>query len=194
MIGRLIVIAIVLMMAWLDQAHSATLQDRVVANSARYLHVRELHNDNRGPEIDQWLRYLGLPMGSPYCAAFLVWNYYECGYKLPKIGRCSLLWQTVRHNELRYKTFTAEQVALGVETIQPADGVIWRHGNGPGQNWNGHAGIALRQIDRSTFKSREGNTMPTATGNQREGGGVFDRTRKLGFGSSFRVVGFIRVR
>lgn len=175
-------------------ANCATLQDSVIANSSKYLHVRELHNNNRGPEIDQWLKYLGLPLGSPYCAAFLVWNYHECGYNLPRIGRCSLLWSTVRHNELRYKTFTADDVAMGIEKINPADGVIWRHGRGASQNWNGHAGIALQQIDRRTFKSREGNTMPTSKGNQREGGGVYDRTRTLGLGSSFSVVGFIRVR
>lgn len=174
--------------------YASTLQERVITNSAKYLHVRELHNDNRGPEIDVWNRYLGLPMGSPYCAAFGIYNYHEVGYNLPRQGRCATLWRVCQANEVRYKTFSAEDVSMGIETIAPADGVIWRNGNGVGQNWNGHFGLALGQKDRNAFRDREGNTMPSNAGDQREGGGVYDRTRSLGFGSPFRVVGFIRVR
>lgn len=175
-------------------ARASTLQERVITISAKYLHVRELHNDNRGPEIDTWNRYLGLPMGSPYCAAFGIYMYHLAGYDLPKIGRCCLLWERCQANGLKYKTFTAEDVAMGIERLQPADGVIWRHGTGTGQNWNGHFGLTRYQMDRRDFGSREANTMPSSAGNQREGGGVYDRERTLGFGSSFRVVGFIRVR
>ncbi len=175
-------------------ACAATLQEQVISNSAKYLHVRELHNDNRGPEIDTWLKFLGLPTGQPYCAEFYVYNYHEAGFSLPRQGRCVTLWRVCKDNGLRYKTFTAEDVSMGIEKIMPADGIIWRHGNGPGQNWNGHAGIALAQTGRTTFRTREGNTQPGNEGNQREGGGVFDRQRKLNIGSSFQVVGFIRVR
>jgi hypothetical protein len=185
---------IVLTVIFCTQAHGATLQERVVENSAKYLHVRERHNDNRSPEIDTWLKYLGLPMGQPYCAAFYVYNYHEQGHNLPRIGRCSLLWQTCRARELTYKTFDAEAVSMGIEKIRPADGIIWRHGRGTTSNFNGHAGIALAQTGRTTFRSREGNTQPGSTGNQREGGGVFDRNRRLDIGSAFEVVGFIRVR
>ena len=185
---------LILMLLLTVPVSAATLQERVIINSARYLHVRELQNNNRGPEIDTWLKYLGLPMGQPYCAAFVVYNYHEAGYNLPRIGRCSLLWQRCRDNGLRYTTFTAEDVSFGIRRINPADAVIWRNGNGPGQNWNGHAGLALDQINRAAFRSREGNTQPGNAGSQREGGGVYDRERPLGFGASFRVVGFIRVR
>lgn len=189
---RLLLITILLASATWSEA--ASLQERVIVNSAKYLHVRELHNDNRGPEIDTWLKYLGLPMGQPYCAAFYTWNYHEQGYNLPRIGRCSLLWKACQSNGLRYKTFDAEDVAMGIEKIMPADGIIWRHGRDTIPNFSGHAGTALVQINRTTFRSREGNTQPGNAGNQREGGGVFDRNRRLDIGSVFAVVGFIRVR
>ena len=193
--GNVIVLTLLMLsIVSISPAHGATLQDRVITNSAKYLHVRELHNDNRSPDIDRWLKYLGLPMRQPYCAAFYVWNYHEQGYDLPRIGRCSLLWQTCRARELTYKTFDAEAVSMGIEKIHPADGIIWRHGRDTTSNFNGHAGLALAQTGRTTFRSREGNTQPGSTGNQREGGGVFDRNRRLDIGSAFEVVGFIRVR
>jgi len=189
-----ILLILMLVMICCSVAHGATLQERVVENSAKYLHVRELHNDNRSPDIDKWLKYLGLPMGQPYCAAFYIYNYHEQGYDLPKIGRCSLLWQTCRARELTYKTFDAESVSAGIEKIKLGDGIIWRQGRGTTSNFNGHAGLALAQTGRTTFRSREGNTQPGIVGNQREGGGVFDRNRRLNIGSAFEVVGFIRVR
>ena len=175
-------------------SEAASLQERVIINSAKYLHVRELHNDNRGPEIDTWLKYLGLPMGQPYCAAFYIWNYHEQGHNLPRIGRCSLLWKACQSNGLRYRTFDAEDVSMGIEKIMPADGIIWRHGRDTLPNFNGHASIALAQTGRTSFRDRSGNTQPGNTGNQREGGGVFDRNRRLDIGSAFAVEGFIRVR
>lgn len=191
---KTIICIAMLSLLWIATAQSATLQDRVIDNSSKYLQVRELRNDNRSPEIDKWLRHLGLPTGQPYCAAFVIYNYHEAGFALPRQGRCVTLWRACRDNELRYKTFTAEDVSMGIEKIMPADSIIWRHGNGPGQNWNGHAGLALTQTGRTSFRSREGNTQPGSSGNQREGGGVYDRSRRLDIGSAFEVVGFIRVR
>jgi hypothetical protein len=193
-LSLIILLLAVLLEASLVNSQEATLQARVIENSSKYLHVRELRNDNRGPEIDIWLKYLGLPMGQPYCAAFVVWNYHEQGHNLPRMGRCSLLWQTCRARELTYKTFDAESVSVGIEKIQPGDGIIWRHGRGTNSNFNGHAGLALTQTGRISFRSREGNTQPGSSGNQREGGGVYDRSRRLDIGTAFEVVGFIRVR
>jgi hypothetical protein len=185
----------ILVMSCSAPAWSApTLQAKALSDSAKYLYVRETHNNNRSPEIDTWLGYLGLPMGQPYCAAFFIYNYHTAGHNLPKQGRCATLWQTCRSRELTYKTFDAESVSAGVETMQPGDGVIWKHGKGTSENFNGHAGMVIRQTGRKSFRSREGNTQSSNAGDQREGGGVFDRDRNLNIGSAFEVVGFIRVR
>lgn len=193
--GLTILFLLMLLMICFSQAHGATLQERVIENSSKYLQVRELHNDNRSPHIDQWLRYLGLPPGLSYCAAFTIWNYHEAGFNLPKYGRVASLWKTCQARELTYKTFDAEAVSMKIERLHPGDIPVWAHGRiNAARDFNGHTGIVLRQLDRTAFLSREGNTMPSNAGNQREGGGVYDRTRGLGFGSSFKVVGFIRVR
>ena len=171
-------------------ASAATLQEKVMLESGKYLNVRELNNNNRGKEIDKWNKYLGLPMGSPYCAAFVVSMYKDAGYRLPRIGRCYTLYNVLLADEIKYKNITPEELMLKTESLQAGDIIIWRHGKGTAQNWNGHAGIGRGKF----FKTREANTMPSSKGNQREGGGVYDRERGLGIGTNFSVVGVIRVR
>ena len=192
---RALLAIILLAVASCEPAYAATLQEQVVLNSARYLNVREHTNNNDAPEIDRMLSYLGLPPRQSWCAAFVVWNYMEAGYRLPRQGRCATLLKVCESNALRYKTFDADDVKLGIVRLRPGDIPIWAHGRiDAARDFNGHTGIVLRQLDRTSFQSREGNTMPSNAGNQREGGGVFDRTRQLGFGSTFRVLAFIRVR
>jgi hypothetical protein len=176
-----------------------TLQTEAIKSAERYTYVREKTGKNDAPEIDLWLKYLGLPLGSPYCAAFALYNYHIAADKLkiqmplPKIGRVSLLYKACQKNPYKYKTLSAKRVFLGIEKLEPGDLPAWAHGSAEG-NFNGHTGIVLLQKDSETFNSIEGNTGPGAAGSQREGNGVFKRTRKLDIGKNFQVVGFIRVK
>lgn len=191
---RTLLIVILLALASCEPVY-ASLQEQVIVNSGKYLNVRERTNRNDDPQIDKMLAYLGLPPRQSWCAAFVVWNYKEAGYRLPRQGRCATLLKVCRANGLRYQVFDSDDIAIGAQRLRSGDIPIWAHGgiNAAG-DFNGHTGIVLGQLNRTSFRSREGNTMPSNAGNQREGGGVYDRTRGLGFGSSFRVVGFIRVR
>lgn len=175
--------------------------DRVIHESAKYLDVRELTNKNDGPEVEKFLLYLGLPKGNPWCAAYVVYCYreaadaYSIKNPLPKYGRVSTIWWYAEENELRYKTIDSEDVLSGAEKLIPADIVIWESKNfAKKKNFNGHTGLVLFQKDNNKFKSREGNTTAGDDGDQREGGGVYDRNRSLAIGTSFAVVGFIRIR
>ena len=201
MIIQLIIVFILMMLAFTLAfrpmlSHGATLQEQVVNNSAKYLQVRELTNNNDGPDVERFLAYIGLPKGQSWCMAWVTYVFsHDSGFPWPKYGRCASTWKIAKKQALTYKTFSANEVKMGIEELRPADVSIWAHGRiDAKQDFNGHTGIVLRQLDRSTFATREGNTVPTNAGDQREGGGVYDRTRGLGFGSSFKVVGFIRVR
>lgn len=192
---RLILIFSMLLIASCDAVYAGALQERVIENTARYLDIRERTNSNDHPAIDKMLTYLGLPPRQSWCAAFVIWTYREAGYRLPRQGRCATLLKVCESNPLRYRVFDSNDVKTGIERLRPGDIPIWAHGRiDAARDFNGHTGIILRQLHRTSFQSREGNTMPSNAGNQREGGGVFDRTRQLGFGSSFRVLAFIRVR
>lgn len=192
-----IIIFIILTIA--VSASAVSLPQAALDESAKYLFVRESTNHNDSPEIDAMLSYIGLPKRLSWCAAYVVYAYKGAAEALsiknpvPKIGRVSMLWDTCRARELSFKTFPASDVKSGVEKLRPGDIIVWRHGKNI-KNFDGHTGLIKRQADRNGFESREGNTQPGPSGNQREGGGVYDRTRKLGLGTSFEVVGFIRIR
>lgn len=188
-------------MLWPSLLIASDLHDAVLDSAENYLYVREKTGHNDAPEIDAWLAYLGLGPKQAYCAAFAVSMYKEgaefvrISQPLPKLGRVSLLWKTCQKNPYRYKTFSSKRVFLGVEELQKADLPVWSSGKVAGNsNWNGHTGLVVGQVDRDTFSTIEANTGAGNTGSQRDGNGVFKRTRNLDIGKKFMVEGFIRVK
>jgi hypothetical protein len=156
----------------------ATLPERAVEEAGKYLHVREATNRNDHPQIDRWLAYCGIPKGNPYCAAFVVCMYGDVAAgknPLPRYARVSMLYQAARANEARYKVIHPEDITAGLEKFRPGDIPIWLYGSGP--NPNGHTGLARGQKSRHLLLTREANTQPGNRGDQREGGGVYDRER-----------------
>ena len=171
-----------------------------VMDEARGLsYLRERTNHNDAPEIDRMLDYVGLPHRLSWCLAYCVWCYHRAAdvsripNPLPKLARCSLFWQRAKNNPVLFRVIRPSDVAWG-ERLQPADVAIFSHNPTPGRdNWDGHAALVERQVDAGTFRTWEGNTTPGPTGNQREGGGVYNRTRRAG-GFSLHLEGFVRPR
>lgn len=48
--------------------------------------VKELTGNNDGKEVEEYLSYVGLPAGNPWCAAFVAWNMGEVGINNPRSG------------------------------------------------------------------------------------------------------------
>ena len=82
---------------------------------------------------------------------------------------------------------------MGMVRLEPGDLPIWASGTIRGGDFNGHTGLVQWQIDSRRFRTVEGNTQPGPGGDQREGGGVYERTREISLGS-FRLLGFCRAR
>jgi hypothetical protein len=195
-----IVIAIIIFCSPITVCADSILATEAVHSAETYTYLRERTNKNDAPEIDMFLKYLGLPPRLSWCAGFVIYNYHLAADKLkvkqpvPRIGRCATLWSTCKSNPIRYKTFTVDQVRLGFIKLQTGDMAIWRHGVGTSTDFDGHIGLITGQVNNSHVTTIEGNTMPEAsgnTGNQREGGGVYKRNRYLK-PSSFAIIGFIR--
>lgn len=182
------------------QVPKQSLQDLVLVNAEKYLYIRELTNNNDSPEIDMFLAYLGLPKHLSWCSAYIIYVHKEAAVTLqiknplPKYGKVSALWEITQENELRYKTFEAEEVLSGEIKLNKSDIPIWASGLIKNNDFSGHTGLVRYQITKDKFATIEGNTTPGDKGNQREGGGVYERERKLAIGSKFQVLGFIRVR
>lgn len=178
-------------------AVAADLPQAATDNARKYLHVRERTNRNDAPEIDRFLGYLGLPKGLAWCAAFSLFNYKEAADALnvkqpfPRYGRVAMLWNACQRNPLKFRAMSADQVRLGSVKLQPGDLPIWASGTIKGGDFNGHTGLVQAQLSHVKFRSIEGNTTPGPSGNQRDGGGVYERTRTVSPGS-FRIVGFCR--
>lgn len=166
-----------------------------VADSLKY--VREYTNHNDHPAIDKMLAFLGLPKGLSWCLAFCLWCYHAAApsgpFPFPKIARCSTFWEQTTENPLRYKTFTPEDVAWKTEKLQPGDIGIFSHNADRKKNWEGHAVLVVKDLGKGKISTIEGNTMPGPGGNQREGGGVYYRTRQAGV-KGLWLEGFVRKR
>jgi hypothetical protein len=179
---------------------AASLPEKAAGNAKKYLGLREDAGDNKDKAgtITGFLKFLGLPPGLPWCCAFVMYNYHEASdemkvpFPLPKIGRVSSLWSTCLQNKARYQTYTVNQVRMGLVKVRMGDIVIIRSGGGTAANFDGHTGLALVQLTQNMVRAIEGNTQPSVKGNQRDGGGVYLKERRLD-PSNFAIIGFIRV-
>lgn len=184
-----------------DRCHSKTpLQYNALEIAYKYEGLTELTNKNDGPEITQWLKNVGLGPGYPYCAAFMYSMYKESrdflniDAVLPyRSARVSSIYYAAKNNPVKYKVMSQNEVALGVYKLEPGDIPVWTTSGDSVTNFNGHTGLVIEQLDSKRFRSIEGNTRSGTAGDQREGGGVFIRTRLIK-NFNFKIKGFIRLK
>jgi hypothetical protein len=73
-------------------------------------------------------------------------------------------------------------------TTTPKEGDIvlfdWNH-----DGKHDHTGIFVRWVTKTTFECIEGNTSPNNNGSQSNGGGVYKRTRGVGFATFVNILG-----
>lgn len=76
--------------------------ETVLSLFKKYENVRETGGPNRGPEIDRWLRELGIPKGNPWCLAMIQGVFAEAAVihsvpdpLKPNTASCLALWRGV---------------------------------------------------------------------------------------------------
>jgi len=177
------------------------LQYNAVRIADQYEGLTELTNKNDGPEITEWLSNTGLGSGYPYCAAFTYSMYKESrdflhikNTTLPyRSARVSSIYYYAKKNPFKYTVITPGQVKLGIHSLCEGDIPIWTRSAESVENFNGHTGLVIEQVNQVEFKTIEANTMSSNKGDQGEGGGVFYKTRYVD-DPSFRLKGFIRLK
>ncbi|MBM6483439.1 CHAP domain-containing protein [Klebsiella pneumoniae] len=121
---------------------------------------------NKGPEVSQYLRTVGINFPAAWCAAFVVWCHQQAGVTtIPRTGGVLDMWNKARAKH-------------SVNEPQPGDVFIMDFGRG-----KGHTGFVER-FSGDSVHTIEGNT--DANGG-REGYEVARRTRKLS-----SIKGFLR--
>lgn len=175
--------------------------------------VERPRNSNRGPDVEKYLRSVGVGPGAPWCASFTSWCRIEAsrqtvgqiGYG-PFDARGQPFYSAVATAHFRFGgKIKASEVWRGGRAVPVGSQVIWRRGSG----WQGHIGFVWKDDDPTdegfaagdrspearAWRHRcgivvEGNAQPGPRGNQRNGGGVYTRERCFSH-SFFKIEGFV---
>ncbi len=130
--------------------------------------VEKPRGSNSGPEVDAYLKSVGLGKGYAWCAAFVYWCYDEVskstGIKNPVYKTAGVMnhW-----NNTKGKKITSAAAVANPSLIKPGQVFIMSYGGGLG-----HTGI-VESVNGGYLTTIEGNTNE---GGSREGIGVFRRT------------------
>lgn len=148
-------------------------------------------DSNRGNKIDMIQEAFGF-IGVQYCVLFVLYCYKKAcaaqkvNYPFPDTASSQTLYEWAVKNGYAETDFSK---------LKHGDIVIWRKF----KLWQGHAAIVKNVFpEYKAFTTIEGNTQNSELGDQRDGGGIFIRTRymrKADFRlDAFYLRGFIQVR
>jgi len=148
------------------------LSARALEIATTQLGVHEKGSSNSGPEVDKYLKSVGLTAGFPWCMAFVYWCYnqasIESGVANFLIRTAGVLHQWNEQQPVR--KIVLDKVLKDPAIIKPGAVFIMDHGKG-----NGHTGL-VEKIHGSSIDTIEGNTNDEGS---REGYEVCRRTRRL---------------
>lgn len=149
-----------------------TLADKALEIAITQIGKEEIpRGSNWGPDVEKYLKSVGIASPSPWCMAFVHWSFGQAasalGVKNPLFytGRVLLQW------EMRHTNF-------GKSSPMPGDIFIMDFGKGLG-----HTGL-VRGVDHATIHTVEGNSNDEGA---REGYEVCERIRP-----QLKIKGYLR--
>lgn len=150
---------------------TSALSSNALKVALTQLGVRESGGANCGPEVEHYLKSIGLGKGYPWCMAFVYWCFNEASKDmnvvnpLVKTGGVLKGW-----NNASGKKIFAKDTRSNPLLVKPGQIFINDHGRG-----YGHTGI-VKEVNGGFINTIEGNTNNSQS---REGIGVFELTRKI---------------
>jgi hypothetical protein len=158
-----------------------SLSEELVALAQSFVGTKE-EGMNKGHWVEEFQKAVdGKAVGEPWCCAFVQ---YCVKQVCARHNMVVPLYQTESCMELWNKT----DLAFKTQTPTPGCVVIWQHGNG----YQGHTGFVTGVNPDGQLLTIEGNTSD-GSGINREGDGVYERTRSRFGNEAMHVLGFIRV-
>jgi hypothetical protein len=149
-----------------------TISQKALETAITQLGIREKGDSNSGPEVDQYLKSVGLDPGNPWCMAFVYWCYNQAAAQL-NVPNFLIRTGGVLHqwNEQQpQRKIVLDKVLKTPAIVQPGAVFIMEFVKG-----TGHTGLVER-IHGEFIDTVEGNTNDDGS---REGYEVCRRTRKL---------------
>jgi hypothetical protein len=154
------------------------LHDKLIEEASKWIGVQE-KGTNKGPEVEAFQKYVdGVAVKEPWCAAFVMF----C------VGHVET------REKIRTRLFKTEHVLTmwnktpkELRCAQPKEGciVLWVKTG----TTSGHCGI-ITKVHSDSIETIEGNTSPSSKV-EREGDGVYKKTRALAQVGSLKIVGFL---
>ena len=165
-------------------ASSGGLLDKIVAVAQSQVGVSEVPpGSNRGPQVEAYLKSVGLGGGYAWCMAFVHWCVREAAAPgpcpAPADGGVLSVLQIVQ-SQTPARFISKADVIAAPQIVKPGWVFIQDHGHSLG-----HTGI-VKSLSGGGLTTIEGNTSPGAS---REGLGVFELTRRSI--TDAELVGFI---
>ena len=139
-------------------------------------HVREVPpGSNRGPDVEKYLKSVGLGGGYAWCAAFAHWCFDQASAQLgvanpmPRTAGVLDLW---RKTQLGWpaRVVTHADAVAHPDRVRPGMVFVYDHGHG-----EGHVGIVKSVLPSGHLVTIEGNSNVAGA---REGVGVFELSRR----------------
>ena len=141
---------------------------------------------NRGVVIDSINRKYAY-IGAPYCASFISWILNKAD-KIKKVLTPKI--RTARARKFITKnSISASEVLLKKIKLSKKYIVIWGKGNTP----FGHGGFTYKNWLNGKGQTIEANTSSGKKGSQRNGTGIWIRTRKIEPLNYFRIIAFTAI-
>lgn len=130
------------------------VRQKIVRIATAEVGVKETGYSNRGIRVEEYLRYVSLKGGQPWCAAYVSWVFGQAGFAKPRSGWSPDLFPSSR---LARSALPANLIGIYFSELKRI----------------AHVGIVVRQ-DGDWIVSVEGNTNDNGS---RDGDGVYVRRR-----------------
>jgi hypothetical protein len=140
--------------------------------------AKEVHEQpprsNRGPEVDVYLKTVGVPVGNFWCAAFVYWCFEQAARSLGrpnplfKTAGCLAHWNNAPSKGAR--RIPGAEATANPALLRPGMIFIMDHGKGLG-----HTGL-VEKVEDGVIVTLEGNANAAGS---RDGGGVCRLRRKI---------------
>lgn len=138
--------------------------------------VREATGRNDGPQVEAYLRSVGLAKGNPWCMALHYWAFAQVTTK-PPIRRSGLVRAVWNDAVVRSRVEGARDwiSSASLDWTRDGDLIVW----GFLTSTSGHVERQIQRGRAGWVVTVAGNTSSGDSGSQRDGDGVFIRRRNL---------------
>jgi uncharacterized protein (TIGR02594 family) len=155
---------------------------KLVEEATKWIGVHEAGGNNHGKEVEMFQKAVdGVAGGEPWCMAFVQ-------FCVMQVEKTLDIKSNIFHSEHCLTTWRNSPASMRLIGPVPGCIVIWQHGTSE----NGHTGFVTSINVLGKMLTIEGNT-DNDTGVNREGNGVFARTRSIDADGDMKIVGFLKV-